>query len=449
MLIRRNNVQLFSFLFQNKTLPYMLKTVRWKIGLLMFMGILINYLDRVNISHAILTITKTFQLSDLQKGWVMSAFAIGYVAMMMAGGYIVFKLGARVALTVSTILLSVVSVCCGLSTSFWSLLLFRFLVGVFESPIYPAFATIAGTWFPRAERVKAIGLFDIGSYVGIGFATLVLASIITNFSWQVSFFFSGAFTFLWTIVWFFYFRDNPSTHPNITPYELNVLKANTVTQEKSLKVPWIKYLGNRKVIGISLGFFCFNYLKSFYLTWLPTYMVETKGIKLLSFGLVGSIPILFAVVAEILAGHIIDRLVSRGYPVTYVKKIPICIGMILTTIMIFSLFTTNIIMLIILLSLSYVFLVSASVGIWSIPEELASSKNEIAIIGSIQNTFSNMAGIAAPIVTGYIYGTTHSFVLPFIISIVIALVGATSYWKMVGELSFIKFNKPKVYSPSA
>jgi len=420
----------------------MLKTVRWKIGLLMFMGILINYLDRVNISHAILTITKTFKLTDGEKGWVMSAFAIGYVAMMMLGGYFVFKLGARLALTISTILLSIVSVCCGLCTSFWWLLLCRFLVGVFESPIYPAFASIAGTWFPRAERVKAIGLFDIGSYVGIGFATLVLASIITNFSWQVSFFFSGALTFLWTVVWFFYFRDNPTEHRGITRHEIDVLKANNNTQEKTLKVPWVKYLGNRKVIGISLGFFCFNYLKSFYLTWLPTYMVETKGIKLLSFGLVGSIPILFAIVAEILAGHIIDRLVSRGYPVTYVKKLPICIGMVLTTVMIFSLFTTNIVALVVLLSISYIFLVSASVGIWSIPEELATSKNEIAIIGSIQNTFSNMAGIAAPIVTGYIYGATNSFVIPFIISIVVALLGAFAYWKIVGQLTYIKFTKP-------
>ena len=173
--------------------------------------------------------------------------------------------------------------------------MFRFLVGIFESPIYPAFASIAGTWFPRAERVKAIGLFDIGSYVGIGFATLVLASIITNFSWQVSFFFSGAFTFLWTVVWFFYFRDSPTAHPGITQRELNVLKANNSIQEKTLKVPWVKYLGNRKVIGISVGFFCFNYLKSFYLTWLPTYMVETKGKKLQSIGQVGCKPILFAI----------------------------------------------------------------------------------------------------------------------------------------------------------
>ncbi len=410
----------------------------------MFLGIMINYLDRVNISSAVVAITKKdFSLTSLQKGWVLSAFGIGYVLMMMVGGYLVFKIGPRIALTVSALLLALTTICCGLSAGFISLLIFRFLIGVFESPIYPAFASIAGTWFPKSERVKAIGLFDIGSYVGVAFATLVIAYLITNFNWQASFIFSGVFTLLWSLIWFFYFRDNPSSHPRISKQELATI--GNIQQENTLKVPWIKYLGNRKVIGISIGFFCFNYLKSFYLTWLPTYMIETKGIKMLSFGFVGSLPIIFAILGEISTAHLIDRLMAKGYPPTYVKKLPICIGMMLSTVIIFSLFTTNIIIIVALLTFSYIFLVSASAGIWSIPEELAKAKNEIAIIGSIQNTFSNIAGIVAPIVTGYIYGKTNSFLIPFLISIAISLIGAASYWKIVGELTLIKFNRPKAF----
>ena len=409
----------------------------------MFLGILINYLDRINISQSIIVITKSFSLSGLQKGWVLSSFAIGYVAMMMVGGYAVFKWGARAALAVSMILLSAATICCGLSVSFFSLLICRFLVGIFEAPVYPAFASIAGIWFPKQERVKAIGFFDIGSYVGVGFATLAIVFLITHFNWRVSFVFSGLLTFSWAMVWCYYYRDSPAAHPKISRQEI-ILINKGIQQESPQKVSWLKYLANRKVIGISTGFFCFNYLKSFYLTWLPTYMVETKGIKLLSFGFVGSIPILFAIVGEIITAYYIDRLISKGGSATYVKKAPICVGLILSTVIIFSLFTSNTIVILMLLTISYVFLVSASVGIWSIPEELAATKQEISIIGSIQNTFSNIAGIIAPIVTGYFYEETNSFLIPFLISIVVSLVGAVSYWKITGELTIIKFQSSKL-----
>ncbi len=418
----------------------MVKTVRWKIGALMFLGILINYLDRVNISQSILVIPKSFGLTDLQKGWILSAFGIGYVLMMMIGGYAVFKFGARKALTISMLLLSLVSICCGLSFNFLSLLVCRFLVGIFEAPIYPAFAAIAGIWFPKQERVKAIGLFDIGSYTGVGFATVVIVFLIAHFNWRVSFAFSGVLTFTWALIWFYYYRDSPASHPNISKQEVLHINKN-VQQETPQKISVLKYLRNRKVIGISIGFFCFNYLKSFYLTWLPTYLVETKGIKLLSYGLVGSIPIVFAIFGEILVAYIIDKLIAKGYPPTYVKKTPVCLGMILSTIIIFSLFTANTLVILIMLTISYIFLVSASVGIWSIPEELAETKKEISIIGSIQNTFSNISGIIAPVVTGYFYGQTKSFLIPFIISIIVSLVGAASYWTIAGKLTVIKFSK--------
>jgi len=422
----------------------MLYTIRWKIGLLMFLGILINYLDRVNISQSILIISKTFQFTALQKGWVLSAFASGYVLAMMVGGYLVSKLGARVALTAAGTLLALASVGCGLSTGFVSLLVFRFLIGVFEAPVYPAFASIAGTWFPKNERAKAIGLFDIGSYMGIASATLVIGFLLTNFNWGVSFIFSGACTLVWALVWYAYFRDNPARHPRISHREVETIAGNnTVTGLATAKTPWLKYLTNKKVIGISVGFFCFNYLKSFYLTWLPTYMVEAKGIKLLSYSLVGSIPVIFAVIGEIITAFIIDRFIAKGYNPTYVKKLPVCAGLILSTVIIFSLFTTNFIAIITLLTISYIFLVSASVSIWSIPQELATAKQDIAIIGSIQNTFSNISGIVAPIITGYLYGKTGSFLWPFILSIILSLVGAFSYWVIAGELTVVSFARKR------
>ncbi|HVX50888.1 MAG TPA: MFS transporter [Chitinophagaceae bacterium] len=418
----------------------MLKTIRWKIGFLMFLGILINYLDRVNISQSIIEIPKSFPLTEVQKGWVMSAFFTGYVLMMMIGGYVVFKKGARKTLTAATILLAFASTACGLSFGFVSLLVFRFLIGVFEAPVYPAFASVTGRWFPKQERVKAIGLFDIGSYAGIGFATLVIAWVITAFNWRTSFIFSGVLTLVWSIVWYCYFRDDPAMHPRISRQEVYAITAGT-QQQVLTKAPLLKFIAHKKVIGISIGFFCFNYLKSFYLTWLPTYLVKEKGLQLLSSGIIAATPIIFAILGEIATAVIIDRLIAKGHNATRVKKTPVCLGMMLSTIIIFSLFTSNIYAIVALLTLSYIFLVSASVSIWSIPEELAQSKSEIAIIGSIQNTFSNISGIVAPVVTGYLYAKSGSFLWPFIVSVMVSIAGSISYWFIAGRLTFIHFNK--------
>jgi ACS family glucarate transporter-like MFS transporter len=127
--------------------------------------------------------------------------------------------------------------------------------------------------------------------------------------------------------------------------------------------------------------------------------------------------------------------------VTVARKLPLCIGFLLSTVIVFSIFVKDPIIAIVLLTISYTAVISASTGIWGIPGDIAPNKNYVGRIGGVQNTFSNMAGIIAPIVTGWLYGVTHSFVLPLIISGTLAIVGAYSYWFIVVELKPLKFQK--------
>ncbi len=416
----------------------MLKTIRWKIGLLMFIGVAINYLDRVNISHAIIVITNDFSLSNIEKGYVMSAFSFGYVLFMMLGGYLIFKFGPRISLFVSTIFLSITTIFCGFSTGFYSLLFSRFFIGVFEAPTFPGNAYIVSKWFPKNERGKATGFFDAGSYLGAAFAAPIIIFLIIKFNWRVCFIISGFIGIIWSLIWYSFFRDNPKQHLIIKKEELSALEELEIDKPK--KIRWRYFLQNRKIIGISIGFFCYNYLKSFHLTWFPTYLVESKGLDFIKLSYAALIPPFFAIIGELFTGHLIDKLISKGVSPTYAKKIPICLGLILSSVIVFTLFTTNIFIVIFLITLSYMFLISASVGIWSIPDELAENKSSVAIIGSIQNTFSNIAGIIAPIATGYIYQNTNSFLIPFLISFCLAIIGAISYWYVVGELITLKFD---------
>lgn len=112
--------------------------------------------------------------------------------------------------------------------------------------------------------------------------------------------------------------------------------------------------------------------------------------------------------------------------------------MLLSSVIIGAAFVPSEIVAVILLTISYTAVISASTGIWAIPGDIAQDKNQVGEIGGIQNTFSNIAGIVAPIITGLLFGMTHSFVWPLVISGFIAILGAFSYWFIVGELKPLK-----------
>ncbi len=411
-----------------------LNSVRWRIGFLMFAGVAINYLDRVNISHAIILISKDFNLNSIQKGYVLSSFSVGYVLLMTVGGALIYKFGPKRVGLAAMLLLSAATIYCGFATGLYTLLLARFLIGVFECPTFPANAYTTVTWFPKFERAKVTGFFDSGSYVGSALAAPFIIYLISQFNWRICFVVSGLLGLVWSLIWWRYFRDSPKDHPKISTDELSLLKDNDQHEHPNGKIKWKQYIGNRKVIGSSIGFFCYNYLKSFHLTWFPTYLVEYKKMSFIKLGFVGFIPPVCAIFGELYTGYLIDKWIAKGASPTFAKKIPICAGLLFSSVIILSLTTANFVIVVGLITISYVFLIAASVGIWSIPAELADTPKAVSVIGSIQNSFSNIAGIVAPIVTGYLYYKTGSFYAPFLISCCMALVGAYAYWFIVGDL---------------
>lgn len=412
-----------------------MKNIRWKIGGLMFMGIVINYMDRVNISHAIVLIAEDLHLSALQQGVIMSSFSWGYVVFMLMGGWLVDRYGPRLMNSLACLAWSIFTALGALTGGFLPFLVSRFLIGAGEAPIFPGNARVVRTWFPLNERGRATALFDVGSYVGSALIAPIIIVLMLNFGWRPAFIICAVFGVIWSAVWFFYYRE-PEQHKSVSSRELAYINKDNVKQEMPSEVKmsiWglLKY---RQIWGMSLGFFCYNYLKNFFLTWFPSYLIDEKGFSFIKVGFVALIPPMSAIVAELLVGHLTDKLIERGVNVTWARKVPLCVGMLLSSVIILAAFTESGFWTVVLLSISYASVISASTGIWAIPGDVAPSKHEVGRIGGIQNTFSNIAGIVAPIVTGALFGLTGSFVLPLVISGALAIVGALSYWFIVGEL---------------
>ena len=416
---------------------------RWAVGFLMFLGIVINYMDRVNISHAILQIKEEFHLTPTQQGIILSSFSWGYVLFMIFGGILADKKSSRFVAGFSCLAWSMFTGLGGLATNFQTFLATRFLLGAGEAPIFPANAKIVKTWFPKNERGLATALFDSGSYVGSALVAPFIIWLMLSFGWRVSFLIFSIMGVVWSLVWFRFYKEPQNT--NLSEQESKLLQDNLkAEQEDTQNITAWQILKNRKVLSASFGFFCYNYLKNFFLTWFPTYLVTERGFSIIKVGFIAILPPLMAIFGELLTGYFTDKMITKGVNINIARKLPLCVGLLVSSCIVLSVFTDNVWIAVGLLTLSYTGLISASTGIWAIPGDLTKSKRGVALIGGVQNTFSNIAGIIAPILTGFLLETTKSFVLPIAISGVLTILGAISYWFFMGNLEEIKFEEKNV-----
>lgn len=412
---------------------------RWVIGFLMFFGVVINYIDRVSISHAIIVIAKDFHLTPIQQGIVLSSFSAGYVAFMLIGGILVDRFGSRLISALSGITASLFVGVAAIARGFLPLAGTLFSVGVGGAPLFPSNARGVRAWFPVQERGKATALFDVGSYVGAALAAPLITLMIVAYGWRSAFMAIAGVGFIWAAIWYFFYRE-PEDHKHVSQKELAHIQSGQVVSAtlSNAKISVGTLLKHRQIWGMILGFFCYNYVKNFFLTWFPSYLVAERGFTFLTVGFVAFIPPVCAITAELLVAHLTDTLVEHKVSVTIAHKAPLCIGMLLSSVIIVGVFVQSAVLALIFLSIAYAAVISASTGIWAIPGFIAHNKNQVGTIGGVQNTFSNMAGIIAPIVTGTLFATTHSFVIPLVISGTLAIVGASSYWFIVGKLEPLK-----------
>lgn len=400
------------------------KKQRWTLGMLMSSGILINYLDRVNISHALIPISEELNLSVAEQGIILSAFSWGYVVFMSIGGILVDRFGPIKMAAISASFWSIATAISGTASSYLSMLLARFSVGIGEAPIFPANARIVKDEFPLEERGRATALFDAGSYIGTALAAPIIVYVMLAFGWRVTFFACASIGLIWVYAWL-------TLAPQLTKTtdKNSLLLGNRLSRKE-----YFGLLRKKKILGASYGFFCYNYAKSFFLTWFPAYLVTERGFSFVTVGIVGMIPAIFAVIGELISGTFTDLMIRRGWSVTIARKLPLCLGLILSVSIVFTELIESQIAIISILSFSFAATIAASPSIWAIPGDIAPSPNFVGTIGGIQNTFSNIAGIVAPIITGLFVSFFDSFLPALVFSSMIALSGAISYWFIVGDL---------------
>jgi len=303
--------------------PPLHSRVRWFLVFWLFILSAVSFLDRVNISVAASAIATEYRLTDVQLGWVFSAFLWGYALFQTFGGWLADRLGPRRVLTAGVIWWGIftaltAAVSPALTGAVFFFVAVRFLLGAGEAIIYPASNQFVSRWIPTQERGFANGLIFAGVGAGAGSAPAIVTYIMVHYGWRWSFWLSSLLGLLVGIVWFIAARDKPEQHPSVSASELQHIEQGLSTpysaspDAKSQDLPWGVILRSKDVWLVTLSYFCYGYVAWIFFSWFHRYLFKVRGLDLKSSAFFSTLPPLAMVACSLLGGVINDKL-TKAY----------------------------------------------------------------------------------------------------------------------------------------
>jgi ACS family D-galactonate transporter-like MFS transporter len=410
---------------------------RWRIAFLLSLGVLVNFLDRINLSVSRDALHASFGLSLIAFGYLSSAFSWTYAMMQMPAGILLDRWGVRRVGRLSTLLWSVSSLAAAVAPGLRWFFGARLVLGISESPTFPANAKALGYWFTRGERSLATAITDaaakLASAIGVPFIGLLLF----YFGWRWSFAATGFISFLYFVLFYLVYR-NPSEDAGLLPIEREWILRGEAQPEDGVRAHSGSSLGyllkQRKVYGLALGWGAYNYTFYLMLTWLPSYLSVSLHMDLLHSVFYTSVPWLFATFTDLLiGGWLVDELIQRGWDANLVRQTVMVTGMAFGLGIFGAARAHSPMVAVIWISLALGGLAAAAPVAWTVPS-LISPRESVGTLASIVNCCGQLAAICAPIVTGYIVSGTHSFAAAFVTATAILMLGIAGYIFLLGRI---------------
>jgi len=436
----------------------------WWTATLLGAGVLVNYFDRVNLSVAQAALRQQWGVGDVAFGYLSSAYSWTYALLQLPMGSLLDAFGVRAVSVAAALLWSVASFAAAASPGLRSFFASRLLLGIAEAPTFPANAKAIALWFPAEQRGLPTAIFDAGAKLGTAIGVPVLGVLLFHFGWRWSFAFTGALSFAYFVAFAVFYRDHvpgakalqifrgkmwglkppPISEATATPATATAQFSDATTPgapplDSETWVPaastkFSALLRSRKVLGLALGFSGYGYSFYLFLTWLPSYLTRTLHMDVLHSALATAVPWGFATASDLLVGGwLVDWLIARGYPATTVRKWIVCTGLAMGLGVLGATQTTNPRIALAWITFALTGLAaSAPVG-WQIPALIAPAGAE-GRVGSIMNLANNAMAIVAPIVTGYLVASTHTFVGAFAVAAGMVLLGIVGYTVVLGRI---------------
>ena len=390
---------------------------RFRVVFLSFLAVFICYIDRVNISVAIIPMQEQFGWSESQVGIILGSFYFGYMITMTVGGYLADKYGGKRVLGYALLIWSLFTIITPLFAyqGLWWLILVRILMGLGEGVTFPSWHSIYARWIPFKERARAVGFTNSGIAAGTLFGFAVAALIIAKYSWEWVFYSFGLIGVFWYFFWNKIVTSYPEDNKYISRKELIIIKSEAPSKETAPKIPLLRLIRNTPFMAIAIATFCNNWSLYTFLSYLPKYINAPvvqggMGIELGSNIFIYSIlvPSLVSMISLILGGYLADNLIKSGYGILNVRKSVNSVGFFGSAIFLYLIsLEDSLINVIILLCLINI-CSGICAGGFGVNHADLGPKYTGSLVG-ISGSIGMIAAIISPIVAGYVLEITESW----------------------------------------
>jgi ACS family sodium-dependent inorganic phosphate cotransporter len=396
---------------------------------LTFLGCVIAYTDRVNISVAAVAMKEHFGWTQTEKGLVLSSFFVGYMSCMFIAGVIATRIGGKRVAGVAVIIWSFFTLLTPLaaSISIPALIAARIAMGMGEAGLFPANYELFGRWIPLGERARAASRFVSGIPLGTVIGLTASGWLVGRFGWPMPFYVFGLAGLVWMIIWFRQVRNDPRSDLRIGAEGRGLLESIRTAGDPARKhVPWRRLLLRWPVMAILAGQFAGAWTLYMLLSWLPSYFRDVQGLSIANAGLFSAGPWLAMALAMNIGGAVSDGMIRKGISVTTMRKIMQCGGLILSGLFLLATRGAH------TPSIALVLMIGAAAALGFTWCGFAAGILDLAprhcgLLVGFTNTIGQIPGIIGVAVTGWLVDVTGTYTAAFVLAAALGLFGATMF----------------------
>ena len=386
---------------------------RWFILALLAIGVMISFVDRTSISAALAVpaFISHFRLSNVDRGWVNSAFFWSYALLQVPLGWVVDRYGVKWPYAICFCLWCIATAAIGLVGTLAGLVALRLMVGAAEAVVVPASWRWMRTHFEEEQSGTAVGIFMFGTKIGPALGAPLAAWLIVHADWRAMFFVIGAAGLLWLVPWLLAVGNDRRPAGRATVHDEPALSARQL-------------LASPLIWGTLVVNFCYNYFTFYCMTWMPSFLVEQRHLSLQRMGLYAFFSFAGIAIVALAAGWVADRLIARGRNAVLVRKSFTIAGFVLASTVIVSAYATslNVALFWNVASLSGLGLATANYN--ALCRLTLIPASTVGLVTGFQQVATALAGIVAPIMTGWLLEVGGNYNLAIEAILVFLAIGA-------------------------
>ena len=397
---------------------------RWSVITVMFAGNVLNYADRVALPLLVPVISSELNIGTIKTGIVLSSFFLGYAVLNLVGGYAADRFGARKVIAISVVCWSVSCMLTAAVNTLEALLLTRLLFGASEGPFGASSAKLIKNWFPQRELGTAMGLLSSGTVVGGALASPLVGAVALWYGWRSVFVLFGIAGLLWAAFWINSSAETPT--PTLGSAMVEDKNESLGQRHADYHREFLRLISRRLILSTAVAYFSYSYVLFFFLSWFPSYVMQTYGAGLLTAGSLNAIPWTLGLGGLIAGGYCSDILSRLTGDPGSSRKVVVVVGLFFAASAILALSKISSLQVAVVVMSIATFMMYATGAIyWVIIQETVSS-DYVGSVGGFVHFCANIAGVFSPLITGVLVERSGSFSAAFLVAGTVAMTGGMS-----------------------